>query len=141
MMTSNFIRRTVALVAVGAALGFAAPAQATGPCAIDFNLNGTRDFGDVLIFLQIFPSSYCDINADGVVNNADATTFATYYGLPACPCWADYDGNAVIDVVDLFTFLNLYSIGSGRADLNLDGVVNAADITVFQTCFGNVGTC
>ena len=103
-----------ALVAIVCAFVFTAPSNGQGctTCAIDFNFNGARDVGDLQIFLSIWPSSCCDINADGVVTNADVTTFVTYYNAPFCPCWTDYNGDYVIDILDLLLFLPLYSAGS-----------------------------
>jgi len=131
-----------AIVALVCLLMSAGETDATGPCAIDFNLNGTRDTGDVLIFLSIYPgSTYADINADLVVDVQDVLAFVAHYDLPACPCWADYNADEAVDINDLLIFANLYSAGDLRADLTLDGLLTPADMTAFLDCYGYVGAC
>ncbi len=55
-------------------------------------------------------------------------------GIGLCP--ADYNNDGVVDVLDFFIFVNLFSQNSFEADLNLDGTVDVLDffrfIAVFQ---------
>lgn len=43
-------------------------------------------------------------------------------------CYADFDGNGLVDTRDVLAFLNLWSTGSFAADCNCDGVINSLDI-------------
>jgi len=61
-----------------------------------------------------------------------------------CVCNADYDGDGIISAMDFAAFMNCYNVGPDItpgcewADLNCDGLINLADLTIFQ-CQFNAG--
>ncbi|MEK6702998.1 MAG: hypothetical protein AABZ53_12095 [Planctomycetota bacterium] len=57
---------------------------------------------------------------------------STFGGLDAARAQPDYDHNCVTDLQDCLRFMDDYSAARIEADLNLDGVVNAADFDAFS---------
>lgn len=47
-------------------------------------------------------------------------------------CYADFDGSLTVDKGDLVAYMALFTLGHPLADVNADGVVNAADLTRFN---------
>lgn len=50
-------------------------------------------------------------------------------------CWADIDGNAVVDSRDFFGFLTFFFSDEPRADFNGDALINSADFFDFIAAF------
>lgn len=47
------------------------------------------------------------------------------------PCVADFNGDGVVNTLDVLAFLNAWSAGDPRADFNGDGTVNTLDVLAF----------
>ena len=77
------------------------------------------------------------------VTNAIATAANASKVIPITPVNFDLDGDTSADPVDMAVFVKALGSTMGqpnynlRADLNHDGVVDAADITLFLTLLGN----
>lgn len=87
--------------------------------------------GEVTIGLFPFDYSLYDVNYDGVVGPGD---------VPGSPlCKADFDESGVVDVVDLFAFLDVWFVQAGMppplasptADINNSGGVEVLDLFLF----------
>ncbi|MFK7784225.1 MAG: GC-type dockerin domain-anchored protein [Crocinitomicaceae bacterium] len=82
------------------------------------------------------------MNNNGVVDQADVTTFQGLFGASCATiptdCPADYNGDGIITSADLTPFLADYALGPNcvQCDLNGDGNVNQNDVTLFQGLFG-----
>lgn len=50
-------------------------------------------------------------------------------GLAACP--GDFNGDGVVNTLDVIAFLNAWAAGDSSADVNGDGVVNTLDVIAF----------
>jgi hypothetical protein len=127
--------------------------QAHDPAG-DFNRDGSYNVLDFQDFLNAFNScsgtgsiSICtraDMNNDGVLNPADFTAFETAFANQMAR--ADFDQNGFYNTNDFQAFTNAYA-GCvhpvlptplcARVDMNNDGVLNAADFTIFQKAFDN----
>ena len=64
-------------------------------------------------------------------------------GSPACPMWRtpDFDGNGVVDLVDLATFALSLPPGpfAKCCDFDCDGVVALPDLAIFALHWGHFG--
>lgn len=60
------------------------------------------------------------------------TKDVTHCFSPACtPCIADWNGDGVVNTIDVLGFLNDWVAMAPRADVNGDGVINTLDVLVF----------
>lgn len=50
-------------------------------------------------------------------------------------CLADMNGDGVLDIFDVFSYLDLFNAGSMRADLNHDGVLDIFDVFTYLDLF------
>ncbi|HMN39292.1 MAG TPA: GC-type dockerin domain-anchored protein [Phycisphaerales bacterium] len=69
--------------------------------------------------------SVFDVNGDGVVGALDLAFYPNY----VCP--ADFDQSGMVDVLDIFSFLNTWFSGSLAADVNQSGTLTVQDIFDF----------
>ncbi|GIK19751.1 MAG: hypothetical protein DYG93_09055 [Leptolyngbya sp. PLA2] len=53
----------------------------------------------------------------------------------AAPCPADFNGDGVVNTLDLLAFLNAFTAGDASADFNGDGTVNTLDVLAFLNAF------
>jgi hypothetical protein len=51
------------------------------------------------------------------------------------PCAADFNGDTVVNSLDVLAFLNAYSSGDPKADVNGDTVVNSLDVLAFLNLY------
>ncbi|MCW5774913.1 MAG: hypothetical protein KIS87_00505 [Phycisphaeraceae bacterium] len=51
------------------------------------------------------------------------------------PCPADFNGDTVVNTLDVLAFLNAYTSGDPRADFNGDTVVNTLDVLAFLNAY------
>jgi hypothetical protein len=66
-----------------------------------------------------------DYNGDGPVSVDDLTLFLdVWFALPR----ADFDGNGVVDIADIFAYLSAHQAGLPSADTNGDGQVTQQDL-------------
>ncbi len=63
----------------------------------------------------------------------DIRAYAT--PMPEEPCPADFNGDTVVNTLDVLAFLNAYTSGDPRADFNGDTVVNTLDLLAFLNSF------
>ncbi|VAX39003.1 hypothetical protein MNBD_PLANCTO03-1132 [hydrothermal vent metagenome] len=63
----------------------------------------------------------------------DFPIFGTFAG-----CIADFNGDGVVDTLDLLAFLNAWTAGSPEADVNDDGEINTLDVLAFLNAW-NLG--
>ena len=54
---------------------------------------------------------------------------------PLSPCPADFNGDTVVNTLDVLAFLNAYVGGDPRADFNGDTVVNTLDVLAFLNAY------
>lgn len=47
------------------------------------------------------------------------------------PCLADFNGDGVVNTLDVLSFLNAWGVQDPRADINGDGIINTLDIVAF----------
>ncbi len=55
----------------------------------------------------------------------------------AADCLADFNGDGITDITDVFLFLGRYNEGRPAADLNDDGVIDIADVFVFLDSYNS----
>ncbi|MSR40665.1 MAG: hypothetical protein EXS10_02030 [Phycisphaerales bacterium] len=58
-------------------------------------------------------------------------------GASCAPCVADLNANGFVDAADLSILLNAWGTKGGVADIDQDGIVDAPDLTVLLSAFGN----
>ena len=63
----------------------------------------------------------------------DVRAYAT--PMPEEPCPADFNGDTVVNTLDVLAFLNAYTSGDPRADFNGDTVINTLDLLAFLNAF------
>ncbi len=63
----------------------------------------------------------------------DIRTYAT--PMPEEPCPADFNGDTVVNTLDVLAFLNAYTGGDPRADFNGDTVINTLDLLAFLNAY------
>ncbi len=125
------------------------------PALVDCNGNGQHDAFDIALGTSLdcdqsgvpdsceFPSATTDCNTNGIADLCD-----TISGFSAdvngnhvpdeCECSGDVDGNGHTDVDDLIEILVAWGDSSlGPADLNQDGTVNSADLSLVLVGWGN----
>lgn len=51
------------------------------------------------------------------------------------PCVADFNGDTVVNSLDVLAFLNAYSAGDPKADVNGDTIVNSLDVLAFLNLY------
>ncbi|GIK19754.1 MAG: hypothetical protein AMXMBFR77_20890 [Phycisphaerales bacterium] len=54
---------------------------------------------------------------------------------PMNPCPADFNGDGVVNTLDLLAFLNVFTAGDASADFNGDGTVNTLDVLAFLNAY------
>ncbi len=99
------------------------------------NGNGSPDVGDLAtLFAHFGPASWqYDLNVDGIVNAEDAATLTTQL-LRTVP--GDYNLDGMVDAADFTIWRdNMGAIGL-IADGNFDGTVDQADYDVWKAAFG-----
>ncbi|HRQ73403.1 MAG TPA: agmatine deiminase family protein [Phycisphaerales bacterium] len=69
-----------------------------------------------------------DGNTGQAISEADFTI-----GDPSCP--ADFNGDTVVNTLDVLAFLNAYSSGDPSADFNGDTIINTLDVLAFLNAF------
>ncbi|HRQ73484.1 MAG TPA: GC-type dockerin domain-anchored protein [Phycisphaerales bacterium] len=55
--------------------------------------------------------------------------------MPEEPCPADFNGDTVVNTLDVLAFLNAYTSGDPRADFNGDTVINTLDLLAFLNAY------
>ncbi|MEO1495856.1 MAG: dockerin type I domain-containing protein [Planctomycetota bacterium] len=130
-----------------AALGFAPIAQAIPTFLFgDANLDGVVDFQDANLITSIIATPSpgeptgleADINADGIVTEADLDDFFEAYsfvsGVPVATALVDLNFDGVNDADDYATLLANQSLASTAftdGNLFIDGVIDPSDIGVY----------
>jgi len=71
-----------------------------------------------------------DGNTGQAISEADFTI-----GDPSCP--ADFNGDTVVNTLDVLAFLNAYSSGDPSADFNGDTVINTLDVLAFLNAYSS----
>lgn len=66
----------------------------------------------------------------GVTASIDGTATLSAVGeAPACP--GDFNGDGLVNTVDVLAFLNAWAAGDSAADCNGDGSINTVDVLCF----------
>ncbi|HRQ71880.1 MAG TPA: GC-type dockerin domain-anchored protein [Phycisphaerales bacterium] len=55
--------------------------------------------------------------------------------MPHWSCPADFNGDTVVNTLDVLAFLNAYTSGDAAADFNHDGVINTLDVLAFLNAY------
>ncbi|MCC6676468.1 MAG: hypothetical protein IT436_04930 [Phycisphaerales bacterium] len=113
---------------------------------------------DVQAVLAILGTTQCDVNLDGVGDQADADIVTAHLGtaggwadgdvngdgqvdatdlaiVSACSCIVDLNGDGIVDFSDYLEFLNLYDAQDPRVDFNMDGIVDFSDYLEFLNLY------
>jgi hypothetical protein len=130
--------------------------KATDPTTLgDVDTDGDRDCNDLAALVALCGvaeaaanfNAFADMNADGVINQADRDLLAAVTG--SCPgvgscapavCQGDANGDLTVNFSDvtsvLANFGTSYAPGTGPGDADASGVVNFTDITTVLANFG-----
>ena len=79
-----------------------------------------------------------DLDPGSIVEAAIDEFSLFEYDCSEPPCVADFNGDTVVNSLDVLAFLNAYSAGDPRADINGDTVVNSLDVLAFLNLY-NLG--
>ena len=52
-------------------------------------------------------------------------------GVVPSPCGADFNGDGLVNTLDVLAFFNAWAAGDSAADINGDGTVNTLDVLAF----------
>ncbi len=83
--------------------------------------------------------TYQFIRGSGPIFHALGEARALVIGDDTVACAADLDVNTMVDAADLAVLLGAWGAVGGSADLNTDGTVNAADLAVMLGAWGPCG--
>ena len=118
------------------------PAQAGATFAWTIT-GGTITAGGVTNSVTYTAGSGTSLTLSATVTNVAAVVANASKVVPVTPINFDLDGDASADPVDMAVFVKALGSSTGqpnynvRADLNHDGVIDAADITLFLALLGN----
>ena len=98
------------------------------------NVSGTIDNTDIYTLTMM--SEPADFDGDGDVDATDIDTLRANLG--GDPGTYDLDGSGTADAADI-DFVLTDVVSSAVADFNLDRLVNATDLAIMQTSFGQAG--
>jgi hypothetical protein len=123
---------------------------ACGRIPADLTGDGRVDAADLASFAQ---AQRAELTGDGKVDTADQAlvyavlgqkvpqiTDAASIARAAQIMAADFDGNGIVDQADVARFAYLLGL-AGIADVNEDGLVNAADVEVIRKSLNEVSPC
>lgn len=116
----------------------------------DYNSNGIIDLNDLNALEDDLneksndSGAVGDINLDGVVNSNDVILLDKYVNKKItlkseALNVSDIDLNGTINLQDVSLLAKKISDFYQSGDINMDGIVNAADLTIFQNAFNGVG--
>ena len=75
-------------------------------------------------------------DASGPATGADHTLTGGFWASPAAPpCLADLDGNGLLDLADINTFVSGFLANDPIADLDGNGLFDLTDINTFVSAF------
>ena len=112
------------------------------PCAIgDIDQDGDCDDTDAMFFIETYDGEIADCNANGVPDLLDILTGAGTDSdndgeLDDCFCLGDADGNGTVDGGDIAAVLGYWNTNHPPVDLNEDGIINGADLTIVLAGWG-----
>lgn len=69
--------------------------------------------------------------AAGCRNLGDAALVDVFLQIPPAPCEADFNGDGVVNTIDVLAFLNAWTVHDARADFNGDGTIDTRDVLGF----------
>lgn len=72
---------------------------------------------------------------DIAVSNRDSNSVTVLLNAAAPPCPADFNGDTVVNSLDVLAFLNAYTSGDPSADVNGDTVINSLDAIAFLNLY------
>jgi len=84
-----------------------------------------------------------DVSPDGTISlvgsvrnvNLNRIEAVLLTSMPASECTADFTGDGVLDVFDVFAFLDAFNLGETVADFTGDGVLDVFDVFAFLDAF------
>ncbi len=104
--------------------------------------NGTGAFGaSMQLAVGATPQHLAmhDLTGNGTpdiaVSNRDSNSVTVLLNAAAPPCPADFNGDTVVNSLDVLAFLNAYTSGDPSADVNGDTVINSLDAIAFLNLY------
>lgn len=120
--------------------------EVVGNLSCDMNGDLIVDINDVIKIFTILETTRCDVNLDGVVDNADRSIIQANLNTRGGFARGDVDGNGMVNQADLdFCFAPVFTCCPGNADRNVptpdsNNTVTFSDITAvlanFNTTYG-----
>jgi len=105
------------------------------------NAFGAEDVWDEYDSAGYYDFSYwtggfsCEDNPDNDTPNAFGQIKIQMFGPAPEPCEADLTGEGMLDIFDIFTYLDFFQAGSLQADWNSDGILDIFDAFAYLDAF------